>query len=109
MLTVILFLILALVFGYFATQNTQHITITVATYTLSSIPLYAAVGITLLIGLSFSWLVSLIDSFSVAMKLRGKEHKIKDANKTIQDLTKQVKELEIENARLRGQNETTVK
>ena len=109
MLTVILFLILALVFGYFATQNTQSITITVANYTLSSIPLYAAVGITLLIGLSFSWLVSLIDTFSAAMKLRGKEHKIKDANKTIQDLTKQIKDLEIENARLKGQSETIAK
>ena len=108
MFTVILFLILALVFGYFATQNTQHINLTVANYSLSSIPLYAVVGITLLIGLLFSWLVSLMDSFSGAMKLRGKEHKIKDANKTIQDLNKQVKELEIENARLKGKNETTV-
>lgn len=107
MLSIILFLILALVFGYFATQNTQNISITVANYTLSSIPLYAAVGITLLIGLSFSWLISLVGSFSSAMKLRGKEHKIKDADKTIQDLNKQVKELEIENARLKGKNETT--
>ena len=106
MFIIILLLILALVFGYFATQNTQHISITIANYTLSSIPLYAVVGLTLLIGLSFSWLVSLIDSFSIAMKLRGKEHKIKDANKTIQDLNKQVKDLEIENSRLKGKNET---
>ena len=108
MFNFIFLLVLALIFGYFATQNTQNITITVASYTLSSIPLYAVVGITLLIGLSFSWLVSLFDSLSSAMKLRGKEHKIKDANKAIQDLNKQVKELEIENARLKGKNEITL-
>lgn len=108
MFNFIFLLVLALIFGYFATQNTQNITITVASYTLSSIPLYAVVGITLLIGLSFFWLISLVDSLSSAIKLRGKEHKIKDANKTIQNLNKQIKELEIENARLKGKNETTV-
>lgn len=107
MFTFIFLLILALIFGYFATQNTQDISITVASYTLSSIPLYAVVGLTLLVGLSFSWLISIFDSLSNTLKLRGKEHKIKDANKDIQNLNKQVKELEIENARLKGRNEST--
>lgn len=108
MFSFIFLLVLALIFGYFATQNTQNITITFASYTLSSIPLYAVVGITLLIGLSFSWLISLFDSLSSSIKLRGKEHKIKDATKSIQDLNKQINELEMENARLKGKNEATV-
>lgn len=101
MFNLIIFVFLALIFGYFATQNTQNITITLASY-VTSLPLYIVIGATLLIGLSFSWLISLLDSFSVAMKIRGKESTIKDAKKTIQDLTKQVNQLEIENAKLKG-------
>lgn len=107
MFALILLVILALAFGYFATQNTLNIPITLASYTFSGVPLYIVLGITLLIGLLFSWFVSLLDSFSVAMKLRGKDSTIKDSNKTIQDLTKRVNELEIENAKLKGSKEQT--
>jgi len=100
MFTLILLVILALGFSYFATENTQLSTITLAGYTLAQIPLYILIGITLLLGLSFSWLLSLLDSLSTSMKLRGKEHDIKDAKQIIHDLTKKVNHLEIENARL---------
>jgi uncharacterized integral membrane protein len=102
MFTLILFVILGIMFGYFATQNTQTITITLANYA-TSIPLYIAIGITLLLGLSFSWLISLLNSFSFAMKMRGKNSTIKDSKRTISDLTKHVNELEIENAKLKGE------
>lgn len=102
MFTVILFVILSIVFGYFATQNTQDISITLAGSEILGLPLYLVIGVTLVLGLSFSWLVSLLDSFSTTLKMRGKESTIKDANKTIQELTKQVNDLEIENANLKG-------
>lgn len=100
MFTLILLVILALGFSYFATENTQLSTITLAGYKMAQIPLYVLIGITLLIGLSLSWLISLLDSLAVAMKIRGKEHVIKDAKDTIRDLTKKVNDLEIENAKL---------
>ncbi len=105
MFTLILFVILALIFGYFASQNTQNITITLANYVITSIPLYIVIGVALLIGLSLSWLYSLLDSFSAAMKLRGKDSTIKDSKRTIHDLTKRVNQLEIENAKLKGRKE----
>ena len=102
MFTLILFVILSIIFGYFATQNTQNITIRLENYIIPNVPLYIVIGATLLIGFSFSWLISLLDSFSAAMKIRGKENTIKDAHKTMQELTKQVNQLEIENAKLKG-------
>lgn len=100
MFTLILLVILALGFSYFASENTQHSTITFAGYMLPQMPLYVLIGFTLILGLSLSWLISLLDSLSTAMKLRGKEHVIKDAKETIRDLTKRVNLLEIENAKL---------
>ena len=100
MFTLILLVILALSFSYFATLNTQLAIITIPGYAQLQIPLYIIIGITLLLGLSFSWLVSLLDSLPVIMKLRGKEHDIKDAKATIHDLTHRINKLEIENAKL---------
>jgi uncharacterized integral membrane protein len=103
MFTFIIFLILAICFGYFATQNPQTISVTIADRTLSQIPLYIVLGATLLIGLAFSWIVSLFDSLASALKIRGKDHKIKDASKTIHEMTKRINQLEIENAQLKNQ------
>lgn len=106
MFTFILFVILALAFGIFATQNTQNVTVTLANYTLSQIPLYIVLGVSLLIGLSVSWINGLFNTFSATMKLRGKEHAIKDSKATIQQLNKKLDQLEAENARLRDDNKS---
>ena len=103
--TLILILVLALGFGYFATQNVQETTIMLAGYSFPSVPLYIVIGITLLLGLSFSWILSILNSLSTSMKLRGKEHTIKNANQNINDLNKKINQLEIENANLKGKLE----
>lgn len=92
-------------FSFFATENTMPATITLAGQTLTQVPLYILIGITLLIGLFLSWVISLLDSLAVSMKLRRREHTIKDAQQTIQDLNKRVNDLEIDNARLAQKNE----
>jgi len=88
MFTLMLVVALALGFGYFATQNTQHITITLANYILSNVPLYAVIGGTLIVGFAVSWIISLSDKLSSSLKIRGKESTIKDSKKTIHELTK---------------------
>lgn len=103
MLHIILFIILAVSFGYFATQNNELVSISLANINLLQLPLYIVIGITLLIGLFFSWILSSIDSFSTFLKLRGKENKIKDSKKVINELIQKVNNLEIENAKLHGQ------
>lgn len=103
MLTFILFIIVVLAFGVFATQNTQSITITFANYTIPHVPLYIVLGASLLIGLIVSSISNLSDAFSAAMKLRGKEHTIKSGNSTIKQLEKKIDQLEAENVRLRDE------
>lgn len=107
MFTFILYIILALVFGYFATQNTEAVSINLLGATLSSIPLYIILGVTLVIGLAFSWFISLFDSIGAAMKIRGKENAIKDSKVTIGDLKKEINQLKIENAKLSGELKRT--
>lgn len=106
MFTFIISVLLALVFGYFATQNTQTISVTLGSQTLPHTPLYIILGATFLIGLAFSWIMSLFDSFVSALKIRGKDNKIKDAKNTIHEMTKRVNQLELENGRLREQIDT---
>lgn len=103
MFTFILFILLALALGYFAIQNPQTITVTLANQTLQNIPLYIVLGITFLIGFVFSWIISLFGSLSSTLKIRGKEHNIKDAKKTIHEMTSRINQLELENAKLKKQ------
>lgn len=84
----------------FATQNTQGVSITFAGYTFTDIPMYLIVLCTLLIGISISWIISLAGSISSSLTIHGKENAIKETKKQINDLTKQVHELELENAKL---------
>ena len=101
-------LIVLFVFGigvaFFATQNTQAIPLNFATYSLSAIPLYLIVLVSLLLGFAVSWLIGLVDVISSAFKIHGKESTIKDANKQISELTKKVHQLELENERLKGES-----
>jgi len=103
MFTFILYVILAVIFGYFATQNTQPVSVVIFGANLSRIPLYAVLGATLLVGLAFSWFIGLFDTFASSMKIRGKEHTIKDSNATISELKKKINQLEMENAKLSGE------
>lgn len=101
-------LIVLVVFGigvaYFATQNTQAVSITLAGYPLSGTPLYLIVLVSLLLGFVVSWIISLVDVISSALKIHGKDSAIKDSNKQISELTKRVHQLELENERLKGES-----
>jgi len=108
MFTFILFALLAIIFGYFATQNTQTISVVFAGQKLSNIPIFIIIGASFLIGLTLSWIISLFDFLALALKLRGKENTIKSAKSTIHDITKRANELKIENAELKKQKDKIV-
>lgn len=101
-------LIVLVVFGigvaYFATQNTQSVSIALAGYPLTGTPLYLIVLISLLLGFVVSWIISLVDVISSALKIHGRDSTIKDASKQISELTKRVHQLELENERLKGES-----
>jgi uncharacterized membrane protein YciS (DUF1049 family) len=101
-------LIVLVVFGigvaFFATQNTQTISITLASYPLNGIPLYLIVLVSLLLGFVVSWIISFVDVISSALKIHGKESTIKNANKQISELTKRAHQLELENEKLKAES-----
>jgi len=103
MFGVILFVIIALVFGYFSTQNSIPISLTFGDRIIPDVPLYLILGVTLLIGLLYSWLVSLVNSWFFARSLRGKEHTISNVKKENDTISQRLVELEMENTRLRAE------
>ncbi len=98
---IILAVIVGLGIAYFAAQNTVLITLHFASYTISNLPLYLIVAGSLLLGLLLAWIFSLVSSFSSKITLHGKENKIKEEERTIAELTKEIHHLELENTRLK--------
>ncbi|OGK15460.1 hypothetical protein A2862_01575 [Candidatus Roizmanbacteria bacterium RIFCSPHIGHO2_01_FULL_38_41] len=99
--TLILVVLSGILAALFATQNTDPVSIIVASYTLNDIPMYLIVLGSLLLGLLLSSIISLVNSISSSFTLHGKDAKIKETKKTLVELTKQIHQLELENARLK--------
>lgn len=103
MLALILLVAFGLGMAFFATQNTGLVHIKAFGYLISGVPMYVIVIGSLLLGVFISWLISLIDSITSTLTIHGKNSALQNANKTIADLKREKHELEIENAKLRGQ------
>lgn len=108
MFIIMLFVLLVIIFGYFATQNTQTISVAFAGKVLSNVPLFIIIGTSFLIGLTLFWIISLFGTLTSALKLRGKENTIKNAKSTIHEMTKRTNKLEIENAELKKQKDKII-
>jgi uncharacterized protein HemY len=103
MFVLILVLLIGLGIAYFATQNTAGVNITLANNTFEGVSLYLIVLGSLLLGIFMSWLISLVDSVSSFLNMHGKDTAIKDSEKYIQTLKQKNHDLELENARLKGE------
>ncbi len=103
MATLILAILLGLAFSYFATQNTQGISLAPWQYSFANIPLYVVILGALLLGVAIAVLFSLLSSISTALTLRGKDNEIQKNRSSVQELQERVHELEVENARLKGE------
>lgn len=102
-------LILLFVFGlgvaYFAMQNTHAVMVTLLGIPFPGVPMYMLVISSILFGLVVAWLVSMVNSISSFITLRSKDAAINQSQKAIKDLKEKAHELEVENARLKGENE----
>lgn len=102
--SLILLIIFAIGFGYFATFNVITVPILFGTYySFPSVPLYVVIGISLLVGLILSWFISLAGTLGNSFTLRRKERDLNDKKSTIHTMTKQINKLEIENSNLKGE------
>lgn len=100
--TLIITVLLGLMFAYFATLNTQTVSINIGSNLLSA-PLYILVIVSVLIGLLISAIISAIDSISASFALHSRDNKLKQKESTVNELLGKVHDLEVENARLRGE------
>lgn len=107
MLIIILFLVVGSVMVYLAQNNLTPVTLRLATYTFSGIPLFYIIIGSLLAGLGLAYLSYLISSIFTGFTIRGKDKKIKQGKSENVDLTKQIHQLELENERLKN-NSTVV-
>lgn len=101
MATLIVTVLMGLMLAYFATFNTQAVSINLANNFLT-VPLYMLVIVSVLIGLLISAVINGIDSISSAFALRSRDSQIRQKEKTVEALETKIHELEIENAKLRG-------
>ena len=104
MLALILFIAFGLIFGYFATLNTNLVAVNFGTTTVPNIPLYLLVLVSLGIGIVFSSLFYAFKSLGTRLFLWGKQGELSGAKKEIAELTKKIHQLEIENAKLKARN-----
>lgn len=108
MFTLILGIIFGLLFAYFATLNTQGVTLRVADLALTNVPLYLIALGSLLIGFLISGLFNLLESISASFALRGKDSQIKHTEQQVQEISQKMHDLEIENAKLRGEKDVVL-
>lgn len=107
MLVLLVTVAFGIAIGYFATQNTDPVTVRLAEYAIEEVPLYLVVMGTLLAGILIAWVLYFAKSVSAGLTIYGKEKAVKKAKHTVADLEPRVYELETENARLRVQRSTT--
>ena len=92
-----------MVFAFFATQNTDLVSINFAGYVLSNIPLYLIVLLPLLIGLLISFLLHMAKDLSSGLTINEEKNKVKNLKKELAEVTKEAHKLEIENAKLKAE------
>ncbi len=100
MLVFIVTLLFSVTIAYFATQNTEDVTLHFLTYTLSGIPLYIVILASLIAGIAFAWLFHILKAISYSFKLKGKNKTIEENKLENLELTKKVHKLELENTKL---------
>ena len=101
MITLILLLLLCLAFGVFAAQNTQVVTVTFFNLSWKDVPQYLLMVLPLILGLSIAWVISLFGSFSHMLTVRKKDTTITQTQKSAEELSRRITELESENAELK--------
>ena len=97
-----MFLIIGSAMVYLSQNNLTPVTLHLANYVFSNIPLFYIIVGSLLTGLVFAYLAYLISSIFTGFTIRGKDNKIKQTKSEVVDLTKRVHQLELENERLKN-------
>lgn len=108
MLLLIFTLVVGLVIAFFASQNASTVNVILGGAFIPNVPLYLIVLGAMLFGILVSWVISLFNNFSSFLAIRGRENKLRSSDETIAKLEARIKDLETENARLKGENRAPI-
>lgn len=95
MAALILLILFGLGFALFATQNTGSVHILLGSYIFNNIPLYVVVIGSILLGVFISWLINLVEEFSLFFTLQMKDNMLKKSQQTIEELQRENSELKL--------------
>lgn len=104
MFTLIILAVLLIGVGYFATQNTNSMTLTFGDTAISNIPIYIAVLIPFFIGLVSAWITNIRNDIEHRHTRKRLKEDLADARDEIGELTKRVHKLELENTKLKAES-----
>lgn len=106
MVNLIVIFLFGLMVAFFATQNTNGVSVVVANSVFSSVPLYVVVLVSILFGLLLGAIMNLADSISSFFVLRKKDSALHHTQASIKDLEDKIHDLELENTRLKTESDT---
>lgn len=101
MLALIASVLFGIVVAVFAVQNRGFVDIHFGGYAISGVPLYLVVLGTVLVTLIFAGIIYFVHSLSSSFTMIGKNSSLKRMNEENKKLTGKVKDLEVENAKLK--------
>lgn len=103
MFALIVLIVFGIMVAFFATQNTQQVSIVVANYQVTSIPMYFVILGAMLFGILVSFLISMVNFIASSLTIYGKNSAIKEGKRESTELARRVHQLELENEKLKGE------
>ncbi|KKQ56069.1 MAG: hypothetical protein US95_C0042G0002 [Candidatus Woesebacteria bacterium GW2011_GWB1_38_5] len=102
MITLVFVILFGVIFSYFATINTGQITVNFGYYQVHNIPIYLAILVSCAVGMLLAVILHFLKYLSAYFILGKKEKDLKETNKRIAELTRDLHKLELENTKLKS-------
>ncbi len=106
MVLLILLLIVGGIMAYLAQNNLMLVSLRLGPYLIADIPLFYIIIGSLLTGLCMAYLIYLVNSVFTALVMHGKDKTIKQTKDEINNLTKRIHQLELENEKLKNNSDS---
>ncbi len=106
MLTLLVVVAVGLLLAFVSGQNSVPVSLRLGSALFPGIPLYVVVLGSFFIGIFLSWILSFFGWASSTMRLNGKNKEINKYQQSTADLHNKIRQLELENAQLRGEKKS---
>lgn len=102
MIRILILLVFALVFAYFASQNSVAVRVQLFSYSFKEIPLYVVIIASVSVGFLVGFLLNLVSKFFLYREISNKKKQLEEAREHTLELTKRVHQFELEKQELKA-------